>query len=126
MGGWVSSCTDFTFTFTFTLHYITYTLFSFDDGGFVLLVVLLVLLLLWTFLLGTIFKEKSSYNPAKKIPGKATKFPGAVVLGVLHYLPSEFHFVFLVVNTGILVVTKRRRMRRERGKKRRIFNLLTC
>lgn len=55
------------------LHYLRYTLFSFDDGGFVLLVLLLVLLLLWSFLLGTIFKEKSSYNLAKKNSRKGDK-----------------------------------------------------
>lgn len=69
------------------------------------------------FSFGYHLQGKSSYNPAKKIPEKATKFLEVWSWECyITYLPSEFHFVFLVANTGTLVVTKRRRMRRERKK----------
>lgn len=69
VGWWVSSCTDFTFTFTFTLPILSFL--SMMGGLFYLF--FLVPLILWSFLLGTIFKEKSSYNPAKKNSRKGVK-----------------------------------------------------
>lgn len=119
MGGWVSSCTDFTFTFTFTFTLPILSFLSMMEG-FVLLVLLLVPLILWSFLLGTIFKKSPLIILQRKFPEKRQNFRRCG-LGSVHYLPSEFHFVFLVVNTGTLVVTKRRRMRRERKKKSEEF-----
>lgn len=72
VGGWVSSCTDFAFTFTFTLPILSFLSMM---GFFVLLVLLLVLLVLRSFLLGTIFKKSPLIILQRKIPGKATKFP---------------------------------------------------
>lgn len=110
-------------TFTFTLPILSFLSMM---GGLFYLFFYLFFLFSGLFLLGAIFKESPLIILQRKITGKATKFSEVWSWEYITYLPSKFHFVFLVVNTGTLVVTKRRRMRRERKKKRKIFNLLTC